>query len=70
MLCSDFMGNALLSLPEQVYDRVIERRVRLLVESQQCGFCPGCGAALYLFARVLKVCLHVFRTSSKGFIDH
>ena len=49
-----------LSLPGKVYYRVLERRVRLLVEpriqEEQCGFRPGHGILdqLYTLASVLE----------------
>ncbi|MEJ4486828.1 reverse transcriptase family protein [Enterococcus faecium] len=50
----------LLSLPGKVYSRVLERRVRLIVEpriqEEQCGFRPGRGTLdqLYTLHRVLE----------------
>ncbi|TWW71482.1 Cubilin Precursor [Takifugu flavidus] len=46
-------GITLLSLPGKVYARVLEKRIRLTVESlieeEQCGFRPGCGTTDQLF---------------------
>ena len=45
MVCYNYQGKILLSLPGKVYSRVLERRVQLLVEpwiqEEQGGFCPG-----------------------------
>ncbi|KAK3521856.1 hypothetical protein QTP70_018587 [Hemibagrus guttatus] len=57
---SNYRGITLLSLPGKVYSRVLERRVRLLVEpriqEEQCGFRPSCGTLdqLYTLHRVLE----------------
>ncbi|XP_054643965.1 uncharacterized protein LOC129188028 [Dunckerocampus dactyliophorus] len=44
-VCSNYRGIKLLSPPGKVYSRVLERRVRLLIEPRlqevQCGFRPG-----------------------------
>ena len=59
-VCSNYRGITLLSLPGKVYSRVLERRVRLIVEpriqEEQCGFRPGRGTMdqLYTLARVLE----------------
>ncbi|KAK3554961.1 hypothetical protein QTP86_001863 [Hemibagrus guttatus] len=59
-VCSNYRGITLLSLPGKVYSRVLERRVRPLVEpriqEEQCGFRPSCGTLdqLYTLHRVLK----------------
>uniref|UniRef100_A0A8C6NPK6 Reverse transcriptase domain-containing protein n=1 Tax=Nothobranchius furzeri TaxID=105023 RepID=A0A8C6NPK6_NOTFU len=59
-VCSNYRGITLLSLPGKVYSKVLERRVRSIVESQieeeQCGFCPGRGTVeqLYTLARVME----------------
>ncbi|KAK3520789.1 hypothetical protein QTP70_032366 [Hemibagrus guttatus] len=59
-VCSNYRGITLLSLPGKVYSRVLERRVRPLVEPQiqeeQCGFRPSRGTLdqLYTLHRVLK----------------
>ncbi|TWW62299.1 hypothetical protein D4764_04G0009460 [Takifugu flavidus] len=46
-------GITLLSLPGKVYARVLEKRIRSivepLIEEQQCRFCPGCGTKDQLF---------------------
>uniref|UniRef100_A0A3B3BLN8 Reverse transcriptase domain-containing protein n=2 Tax=Oryzias melastigma TaxID=30732 RepID=A0A3B3BLN8_ORYME len=59
-VCSNYRGITLLSLPGKVYARVLERRVRPIVEpqiqEQQCGFRPGRGTVdqLYTLFRVLE----------------
>ncbi|KAK3556451.1 hypothetical protein QTP70_008265 [Hemibagrus guttatus] len=59
-MCSNYRGITLLSLPGKVYSRVLERRVRPLVEpwiqEEQCGFRPSRGTLdqLYTLHRVLK----------------
>ncbi|KAK3540202.1 hypothetical protein QTP70_028393 [Hemibagrus guttatus] len=59
-VCSNYRGITLLSLPGKVYSRVLERRVRPLVEPQiqeeQCGFRPSRGRLdqLYTLHRVLE----------------
>ncbi|KAK3572937.1 hypothetical protein QTP86_010541 [Hemibagrus guttatus] len=59
-VCSSYRGITLLSLPGKVYSRVLERRVRPLVEpriqEEQCGFRPSCGTLdqLYTLHRVLE----------------
>ncbi|KAK3561961.1 hypothetical protein QTP86_019076, partial [Hemibagrus guttatus] len=59
-VCSNYRGITLLSLPGKVYSRVLERRVRPLVEpriqEEQCGFRPSRGtlAQLYTLHRVLE----------------
>ncbi|KAK3520692.1 hypothetical protein QTP70_030558, partial [Hemibagrus guttatus] len=59
-VCSNYRGITLLSLPEKVYSRVLERRVRPLVEpriqEEQCGFRPSRGTLdqLYTLHRVLE----------------
>ncbi|KAK3562947.1 hypothetical protein QTP86_011691, partial [Hemibagrus guttatus] len=54
-LCSNYRGITLLSLPGKVYSRVLERRVRPLVQpriqEEQCGFRPS---QLYTLHRVLE----------------
>ncbi len=46
-VCSNYRGITLLSLPGKVYARVLERRIRPIVEpriqEEQCGFGPGRG---------------------------
>ncbi|KAK3529557.1 hypothetical protein QTP70_031980, partial [Hemibagrus guttatus] len=57
-VCSNYRGITLLSLPGKVYSRVLERRVRPLVEpriqEEQCGFRPSRGTLdqLYTLHRV------------------
>nr|XP_054589525.1 RNA-directed DNA polymerase from mobile element jockey isoform X1 [Nothobranchius furzeri] len=59
-VCSNYRGITLLSLPGKVYSKVLERRVRSIVESkieeEQCGFRPGRGTVdqLYTLARVME----------------
>ncbi|KAK7881169.1 hypothetical protein WMY93_029578 [Mugilogobius chulae] len=59
-VCSNYRGITLLSLPGKVYSRVLERRLRPVVEpriqEEQCGFRPGRGTLdqLYTFHRVLE----------------
>ena len=59
-VCSNYRGITLLSLPGKVYARVLEKRVRSIVEPQieeeQCGFRPGRGTVdqLFTLARVLE----------------
>ncbi len=62
-VCSNYRGITLLSLPGKVYARVLERRIRLIVEpriqEEQCGFCPGRGTLdqLYIWRRLSTVSL-------------
>uniref|UniRef100_A0AAQ6INE0 ribonuclease H n=1 Tax=Anabas testudineus TaxID=64144 RepID=A0AAQ6INE0_ANATE len=59
-VCSNYRGITLLSLPGKVYARVLERRIRPLVEpriqEEQCGFRPGRGTLdqRHTLARVLE----------------
>ncbi|KAK3515760.1 hypothetical protein QTP70_030463 [Hemibagrus guttatus] len=59
-VCSNYRGITLLSLTGKVCSRVLERRVRPLVEpriqEEQCGFRPSCGTLdqLYTLHRVLE----------------
>ncbi|KAL0203001.1 hypothetical protein M9458_001019, partial [Cirrhinus mrigala] len=59
-VCSNYRGITLLSLPGKVYARVLERRIRPIVEpriqEEQCGFHPGRGTMdqLYTLFRVLE----------------
>ena len=59
-VCSNYQGITLLSLPGKVYSRVLERRIRPIVEPQiqeeQCGFRPGRGTLdqLHTLRRVLE----------------
>ena len=59
-MCANYRGITLLSLPGKVYSKVLERRVRPIVEPQleeeQCGFHPGCGTMDHHFtlARILE----------------
>ena len=56
--CNNYRGLTLLSLPEKVYSKVLERRCRQIAESkiqdEQCGFRPGRSTTDQLFTlRVL-----------------
>ncbi|KAK7878955.1 hypothetical protein WMY93_034201, partial [Mugilogobius chulae] len=59
-VCSNYRGITLLSLPGKVYSRVLERRIRPMVEpriqEEQCGFRPGRGTLdqLYTLHRELE----------------
>ena len=59
-VCSNYRGITLLSLPGKVYARVLEKRVRSIVEprieEEQCGFRPGRGTTdqLFTLTRVLE----------------
>ncbi|KAI3364591.1 hypothetical protein L3Q82_011370 [Scortum barcoo] len=60
-VCSNYRGITLLSLPGKVYARVLERRIRPIVEpriqEEQCGFRPGRGTLDQLYTlhrRVLE----------------
>ncbi|CAM4611183.1 unnamed protein product [Leuciscus chuanchicus] len=59
-VCSNYRGITLLSLPGKVYARVLERRIRPIVEpriqEEQCGFRPGRGTLdqLYTLSRMLE----------------
>ncbi|KAK7916392.1 hypothetical protein WMY93_012153 [Mugilogobius chulae] len=59
-VCSNYRGITLLSLPGKVYSRILERRIRPMVEpriqEEQCGFRPGRGTLdqLYTLHRVLE----------------
>ncbi len=59
-VCSGYRGLTLLSLPGNVYTRVLERRVQPIVvpqvQEEQCGFRPGRGTMdqLFTLARVLE----------------
>ena len=59
-MCANYRGITLLSLPGKVYSKVLERRVRPIVEPQieeeQCGFRPGRGTTdqLFTLARILE----------------
>ena len=52
-VCSNYRGITLLSLPGKVFAKVLERRVRSIVEprieEKQCGFRPGRGTVDQLF---------------------
>ena len=52
-VCANYRGITLLSLPGKVYSRVLERRLRPIVEpriqEEQCGFRPGRGTVDQLF---------------------
>uniref|UniRef100_A0AAV2MSF8 Endonuclease/exonuclease/phosphatase domain-containing protein n=1 Tax=Knipowitschia caucasica TaxID=637954 RepID=A0AAV2MSF8_KNICA len=59
-VCSNYRGITLFSLPSKVYSKVLERRLRPMIESriqeEQCGFRPGRGTLdqLYTLHRILK----------------
>uniref|UniRef100_A0A8C2ZPF1 Reverse transcriptase domain-containing protein n=1 Tax=Cyclopterus lumpus TaxID=8103 RepID=A0A8C2ZPF1_CYCLU len=59
-VCSNYRGITLLSLPGKAYARVLERRLRPLVEpriqDEQCGFRPGRGTVdqLFTLSRLLE----------------
>ena len=53
-VCSNYRGITLLSIPGKAYARVLERRLRPMVEhriqEEQCGFRPGRGTTDQLFS--------------------
>ena len=59
-VCANYRGITLLSLPGKVYSKVLERRIRPIVEPQiqeeQCGFRPGRGTTdqLFTLSRILE----------------
>ena len=59
-LCANYRGITLLSLPGKVFSKVLERRIRPIVEPQiqeeQCGFRPGHGTTdqLFTLSRILE----------------
>ncbi|KAK3526552.1 hypothetical protein QTP70_030692 [Hemibagrus guttatus] len=72
---SSYRGITLLSLPGKVYSRVLERRVRPLVEPQiqedQCGFRPSHGTLdqLYTLHRVLQGSWEFVKPVHMCFVD-
>uniref|UniRef100_A0A8C6Q6A0 Reverse transcriptase domain-containing protein n=1 Tax=Nothobranchius furzeri TaxID=105023 RepID=A0A8C6Q6A0_NOTFU len=74
-VCSNYRGITLLSLPGKVYSKVLERRVRSIVESQieeeQCGFRPGRGTVdqLYTLARVMEGAWEFVQPIHMCFVD-
>lgn len=46
-MCSNYSGIILLSLPWKVYSRVLEKKIKTIVDPQiqeeKCSFCPGHG---------------------------
>uniref|UniRef100_A0A8C6LXR3 Reverse transcriptase domain-containing protein n=1 Tax=Nothobranchius furzeri TaxID=105023 RepID=A0A8C6LXR3_NOTFU len=74
-VCSKCRGITLLSLPGKVYSKVLEWRVRSIVESQikeeQCGFRPGRGTVdqLYTLARVMGGGMGVSQPIHMCFVD-
>ncbi|KAK3517211.1 hypothetical protein QTP70_001131 [Hemibagrus guttatus] len=74
-VCSNYRGITLHSLPGKVYSRVLERRVRPLVEpriqEEQCGFHPSCGTLdqLYTFHRVLEGLWEFAQSVHMCFVD-
>ena len=59
-VCANYRGITILGLPGKVYSRVLEKRIRPIVEpriqEEQCGFRPGCRTLdqLYTLHRVLE----------------
>uniref|UniRef100_A0AAQ4S6N9 Reverse transcriptase domain-containing protein n=1 Tax=Gasterosteus aculeatus aculeatus TaxID=481459 RepID=A0AAQ4S6N9_GASAC len=59
-VCANYRGITLLSLPGKVYSKVLERRVRPIVEprieEEQCGFRPGRGTTdqLFILSRIIE----------------
>ena len=74
-VCSNYRGITLLSLPGEVYSRVLERRLRPIVEpriqEEQCGFRPGRGTLdqLYTLHRVLEGSWEFARPVHMCFVD-
>ncbi|KAK3565172.1 hypothetical protein QTP86_000478 [Hemibagrus guttatus] len=74
-VCSNYRGITLLSLPGKVYSRVLERRVRPLVEpriqEEQCGFCSSRGTLdqLYTLHRVLEGSWEFAQLVQQCFVD-
>ncbi|KAK3573216.1 hypothetical protein QTP86_015137, partial [Hemibagrus guttatus] len=74
-VCSNYREITLLSLPGKVYSRVLERRVRPLVEpriqEEQCGFRPSRGTLdqLYTLHRVLEGSWEFAQTVHMCFVD-
>ncbi|KAI3377937.1 hypothetical protein L3Q82_009067 [Scortum barcoo] len=58
-VCSNYRGITLLSLPGKVYARVLERRIRPIVDpriqEEQCGFRPGRGTLDQLYTTLHRV---------------
>ena len=53
--CANYRGIFLLSLPEKVYAKCLEKRCREIepqLQDAQCGFCPGRSPWLDLFSSV------------------
>ncbi len=74
-VCSNYRGITLLSLPGKVYARVLERRIRPIVEpriqEEQCGFRPGRGTLdqLYTVSRVLECSWEFAQPIHMCFVD-
>ena len=74
-VCANYRAITLLSLPGNAYSKVVERRVRLLVEPQieeeQCGFCPGCGIMdqLFTLTRILEGAWEYAHPVYMGFVN-
>ncbi len=74
-VCSNYRWITLLSLPGKVYARVLERRIRQMVEpliqEEQCGFRPGRGTLdqLYTLTRVLEGSWEFARPVHMCFVD-
>ncbi len=74
-MCSNYRGITLLSLPGKVYSRVLERRIRPIVEprmQEQCGWLWNTGPVLYPlqgargFMEVCPTSSHVFCELGEG----
>ncbi|XP_056158101.1 A-kinase anchor protein 2-like, partial [Lampris incognitus] len=75
MLCTNYEGITLLSLPGKVYSRVLEERLWPIIEpriqEEQCGFCPGCGPTdkHFTLAEVLREAWEFDRPVYMCFVD-
>ena len=74
-MCANYGGITLLSLPGKVYSKVLERRVRQIVEPQieeeQCRFNPGRGTTdqLFTLTRILRRALEFNYPVYMCFVD-
>ena len=74
-VCANYRAITPLSLPGNAYSKVVERRVRLLVEPQieeeQCGFCPGRGIMdqLFTLTRILEGAWEYAHPVYMSFVD-
>uniref|UniRef100_A0AAY5JXR8 Reverse transcriptase domain-containing protein n=1 Tax=Esox lucius TaxID=8010 RepID=A0AAY5JXR8_ESOLU len=74
-VCCNYRGITLLSLPGKVYARVLERRIRPIVEpriqEEQCGFRPGRGTLdqLYTLYRVMEGSWEFAQSIHMCFVD-